>query len=293
MITLLLTIALCVQQDDPVADAEKELQTLLKKSAPLGMGVARDYLEVAGQHAARQFGGKEMKRGLAIMAMAFEGLAKGIKDGESKSPDLRKTLLFLERAKKRVTEAESDDQRTVAYRFAIDRITLMYEAQEKQSVAFFNKAMTYLSEANYPEAEELLTEAEALLPDLRTTNAETTPQGPRWAAILLGHALGCRGKYKEAAAALRRGLAASPEFVDEKVVIGKLHAKEGEYEKAVGALAQYLKLNNDDKDALLVYAFERFFSERRGDAKDPLQKLLLLDGKDAAGKLLMEHLEEK
>jgi len=294
MITLLLALA-CLQED-PAGDAARELDALVKKasaSGPFGIGAAKEYLELAGQHAGRQIAGKNLKGGIEILALAFDGLAKAIQALETKSPELRKVLMQLEKGKKRAAEAKDDEARGVAYRYAIDRCGLLHSQEAGLSAGLFNMGVEYLSDGNLAEAEEAFTDADAMHAALRGTTPEATPQGPRWAAIFLARVRMMQGKYKQGAADLRRGLAAAPEFVGQEVAYAKLTKKEGEYAKILAKVEDYLKLNNDDKDALLLYAHEKFFSEKRSSAKEPLMKVLQLDAKDSAAKLLMEHVEDE
>jgi tetratricopeptide (TPR) repeat protein len=295
MLHLLFAAAVLIQEpeDDPIKAAETDLGDLLKKITPLGIGGAREYLELAGQHAARQFAGRETKKGLTIMTNAFDGLVKVIQGGETKPAELKKVVLLLEKGKRRAAAAGTDEDKVVAFRFAVDRVTLIYQAEAGNSAGLFNLAVQYLSEANYAEAEELLADAEAMLPALKGSSIETVPEGPRWASVILAHVLVCRGKYKEAAAAVRRGLATAPELAEKEIAFETLHKKEGSHGKVAAALAEHLKGNAEDKDALLLQAFEVYFSEKRADSEPILQKVLKLDPKDEAAKLLLEGLEGK
>jgi tetratricopeptide (TPR) repeat protein len=280
-------------QEDPVKDAQADLEKFLKKAAPLTLGGLSESLQQTQEAANRQTAGKHVKEAAAICAAAFERLGKAIQELESRPPELRKALLQMEKARKRAADLAAEDKKLVAFRYAMERISLLHRDEANAAMGLVNLGISHTAEANYAEAEDALAEAEARLAALRGTSVETTPEAPRLAPIFLARARMLQGRYKEAAADLRRGLTLSPDWGDREYVFAKDFHKEGDYPKLLKKLEEYCDVNPDDRDAWLLLAHERYFSEKRDAAKKALEKVLKLDPRDAGAAYFLERLKDE
>jgi len=287
---VLLAVILSLQ-DDPVAKMQEALAKRLKAYEKFTAGALADGLRVVLEGGFALEDRKDAANAIAVYDGGIETLAKTILAMESKPPELRKALGYLDKARKRAAAAEGDDRKCAALRYGLHRAFLVYQMEVSQVTELFNLGFQLVREGAYAEAEEALKEVDDRATSLANADPRASPQAIRWVPLLMSRVHLARGQYKEAAAALRTGLERAPEWGEQGMDAAKLHNAE-EAVRIARALDDHLKKKADDADALLMRAHDTFFSADPKKSKPVLEALLKRNPEDKAAKWFVERFPE-
>lgn len=288
---VLLSLALLLQDDDPVGRMQEALAKRLKAYEKFTAGALADGLRVVLQHGMAAEEKKDAKNAIAVYDAGADALSKAVLAMESKPTELRKALGYLDKGRKRAAAAEGDDKKCAALRYGLHRAFLVYQMEVAAVTELFNLGFQLVREGAYAEAEEALKEVDDRASALSNADPRASPQAIRWVPLLMSRVHLARGQYKEAAAALRAGLERAPEWGEQGFDAAKLHSAE-EAPRIAKALDEHLKKNADDADALLMRAHDAFFSADPKTSKPFLQALLKKNADDKAAKWFVERFPE-
>ncbi len=288
----LVLLAAALQDDDPVKVLEGELAKRMKTYEKFTVGAFGEALRTTLQIAsvAEQRGLE--KRVPAVLETGLDTINRAILALETKPPELRRALGYLDKAKKRAAAVEEDAKKASALRYGIERAYLVWQTEVNATVSLANLAIDFIGSAGYDEAEEALKEVEERLPAVQGATMADTPEAPRLAPIFMSRIHLARGQWKEAAAALKRGIDRAPEWGDREIDIRKMH-KEKEYARIRKAIDENAAKNADDPDALLLQAYEVFFSADRKKAQPLLEAILKKDAKNKYAQYFLERIPDE
>lgn len=294
MIAAVLAAAVLVQDPDPVKDAldafDKTITAFAAREEKFTLGAAGQLLGQAFRLGQPLEQGGKPGKAAAVYEGAADRVSKAISALESKPPDLRRLQGQIEKGRRRAAAIADETAKARAMRFALERAHLVFRAEADLAVHLTNLGIDYLREGALDEAAEAFLEAEEKQPQLKFSAPEESPQGPRVATFFLCRVRLLKGDLKTAAADLRRGLEAMPEWLDKDYDFKNLHAQPEDHAKLLKNLEE--KSAGGHGDALLLWAHEQFFSEHRDKAKPILEKAAKAAPGDKAVERFLKKLEE-
>ena len=146
----------------------------------------------------------------------------------------------------------------------------------------------YFKRSEFEESQDAFESAVNSLEELDGQPLETIPLGCRYAPIALGNSLFAQQKFKEASAAVVKGLGYVPQWPSITVDLRSFHHDPAEYEAVLASLEGKAKDDPNDPSLQFLLGYEYWFTGRRIDAKIAFEHTLKLDPNHAGARRFID-----